>query len=269
MSLTEIKKFIHEGSYMKLKCEMEKLRVLKNMIRTEQDELNLKRIVWKELGVVGEFETIKQYSYDQREINVLLNDLGLLQLITFIRHDELMPEEKKRIKDIQYPSELYLKFSPGKNFNIETTALFDRNLNQISMLEKVALWKEAYDKFSFLKISWKKLRIKAQFSDEWKKSKKHSFDHGTLSIIESPLTYRTDKVFDTLGIETVLRTARADSMRFLEFSARGFISKQEINKLRKVINVKRRYLLMTIQKENRKKEGWYLKLTHLSKLSQL
>jgi hypothetical protein len=255
---------------MKLKQEEEKLKILKNMIKKEQDELNIKRIVWKEMGVVGEFETYKQYNYNQMDLNILLHDLGLLQLITFIKSEELSEEDMEQVKHIHIPRKNYLKFYPCKDLKKETTApLFSCNIEQASMIEKVRLWKEAYDKFVSLKMSWERERARARISSEWKFSRKANFECGSLSIFETPIRYRTDKVFHILGTEKVLSKAKVDLEKIVEYTARGFLRKQEVNKLRKVIDVKRRYLLMTIQKENQKRENWYFKLKHLSKISQI
>jgi hypothetical protein len=267
LSLTEIKKFIQDGSYIKLKQEEEKLEFLKNIIRTEQDELNLKRIVWKELGVVGEFETYKQYSYSQIDLNILLYDVGILQLITYIKSDELSEDNREKVNNISSSWKNHIKFSPSKDLKINTTAqLF--NIEQASMIDKVAFWKEAYGKFEPLKKRWERERMRAQISPEWNFSKKITFEYGTLSIIETPARYRSDKVFDILGTEIILRNARADLDKIVEYTARGFLRKDELNKIRKVIDVRRRYLLMTMQKEKIKKEYWHSKLANLSKLSQ-
>lgn len=255
---------------MKFKQEEEKLKFLKNMIRTEQDELNLKRIVWKELGVVGEFDTYKQYSYSQIDLNILLYDLGILQLITYIKSDELSEDNREKVKNISIPWKNRIKFSPSKDLKKDTTTpLFDCNIEQASIIDKVAFWKEAYGKFEPLKKRWERERMRAQISAEWNYSKKITFEYGTLSIIATPVRYRSDKVFDMLGTETILRNAIADIDKIVEYTARGFLRKNELNKIRKVIDVRRRYLLMTIQKEKIKKEHWHSKLANLSKLSQI
>jgi hypothetical protein len=101
LSLEKIKDFVLDGSYMKLKQEEEKLYVLKKLIREEQDSLNLKRIVWNELGVVGIFETYKTYKYNHLDLNILLLDLGVLPLISFIKSEDLSVEELEKIKHVR------------------------------------------------------------------------------------------------------------------------------------------------------------------------
>ncbi|WP_141225029.1 hypothetical protein [Paenibacillus sp. yr247] len=211
MSLKEILKFIQDGSYLKLKQEEEKLYLLKNMIRAEQDELNLKRIVWKEHGVIGEFETCRQYSYNHLDLNVLLLDLGILHLNTFVRSEELLEEDKEKLKDIQIPGKYFLRFTASNDLRAQISdSQYDPNLNNIRLIEKVALWRESYNKFELLNNHWKKVRLKVLESSDCKLSQKIIFTCGTLSIVESPARYRTDKVVDILGIETILKKSRVD-----------------------------------------------------------
>lgn len=268
MSLKEILNFFQDGSYLKLKQEEEKLYLLKEMIRAEQDELNLKRMVWKEQGVIGEFETYRQYSYNHLDLNVLLLDLGILHLNTYVRSEELSEEDMEKLKHIQVSKKYFLRFTASKDFREQiSNSQFDPRLNHVGLIEKVALWRESYNMFERLNTRWKSERKGALASSDWKISKKVTISSGMLSIIELPSRYRADTVVDILGLETVLKKARVDQNKLVEFTARGFLMKKELNNLRKVIAVNRRYLLMTIQNEMKKKEYWYTKLIKLSELS--
>jgi hypothetical protein len=140
--------------------------------------------------------------------------------------------------------------------------------NNVGLFAKVALWRESFDKFELLNSRWEKERMRALESSGCKLSKKVTISSGMISIVESPSRYRTDMVVDILGLETILKRARVDQNKLVEYTARGFLKKKEINNLRKVIAVNRRYLLMTIQKEMKKKEYWNTKLIKLSELSQ-
>ncbi|WP_307557730.1 hypothetical protein [Paenibacillus sp. V4I7] len=254
---------------MKLKQVEEKLYLLKNMIRAEQDELNLKRMVWKELGVIGEFETYRQYSYNHLDLNVLLLDLGILHQNTYVKSGELLEEDKEKLKHIQIPEKYILRFTASKDFREQISdSQFDSNINNVGLFAKVALWRESFNKFELLNSRWEKERMRALESSGCKLSKKVTISSGMISIVESPSRYRTDMVVDILGLETILKRARVDQNKLVEYTARGFLKKKEINNLRKVIAVNRRYLLMTTQKEMKKKEYWNAKLIKLSELSQ-
>jgi hypothetical protein len=269
LSLEKIKDFVLDGSYMKLKQEEEKLYVLKKMIREEQDSLNLKRIVWNELGVVGVFETYKIYNYNHLDLNILLQDLGVLPLISFIKSEDLTVEELEKIKHVQTRREKYIKFSPNKVWKQNyPTLLFDSNIDETKLIEKVDLWRDSYYKYDWLNNIWKREKLRALFSPELNLSKKITFEGGTITLLEARLKYRTEKVFKLLDPESILKRATVDLDRIVEFTARGFLGNKELNNIRKVVDVQRRYLLMTIQKEQEKKDYWYSRLIRLSKLSQ-
>lgn len=78
MTVRGIEGFIQSGSYRELKQLEAKAKILKGMIRDEQSALKRKRMVWKRLRVVGQFQYFSMYEYNQLELNEYLYDLGLL-----------------------------------------------------------------------------------------------------------------------------------------------------------------------------------------------
>ncbi|WNR43050.1 hypothetical protein [Paenibacillus roseipurpureus] len=254
---------------MKLKQEKEKLSLLKNMIRTEQDALDIKRLVWKKHGVVGEFEICNQYSYNHLDLNVLLLDLGIFHQNTYIKGEELSEEEKEKLKCHNIPEKYFLKYTANKDIREQiSVSHFNTSMNDFGLTRKVGLWRESYNKYEILNSSWEKEKVRTLTSYNGMLEKKITISGGTLSIVESPIRYRTDMVVDILGLETTLKKARVDPNKLVEFTARGFLRTKELNSFRKIIAVNRRYLLMTFHKEMSKKEYWHHKLTKLSKLSQ-
>lgn len=265
MRLEGIIKFIQDGSYLKLKQEKEKLCLLKNMIRTEQDALDLKRLVWKKYGVVGEFEIYKQYSYNHLDLNILLLDLGIFHQNTYIKGEDLSEEEREKLKLQNIPKKFFLKYTANKDIKEQILeSHFDSQINNIGLTRKVGLWKESYDKYEVLNRFWEKEKVRTLASIDWKLEKKIAISGGILSIVESPIRYRSDMVVDILGLETILKRARVDPSKLVEYTARGFLTNKDLKNLRKIITVNRRYLLMTIQKEMKKKEYWITKMTQIS-----
>ena len=114
MSIEEVKSFIIDGSYAKLKHEEEKLQLLKSLIREEQDSLNNKRMLWRKHGVIGEFITNKLYEYDRMELNELLYNLGILPVVSHINSNLLTIEELQIINPFQTIGEKYIRFTPNK-----------------------------------------------------------------------------------------------------------------------------------------------------------
>ncbi|NOU67490.1 hypothetical protein GC096_25940 [Paenibacillus sp. LMG 31461] len=272
MRLEGIIKYIQDGSYLKLKQEKEKLCLLKTMIRNEQDALDIKRLVWKKYGVVGEFEICKQYSYNHLDLNVLLLDLGIFHQNTYIKGEELSEEEKEQLKYQNIPKKYFLKYTANKDMREQISqSHFDSSypsIDDIGLTRKVGLWRETYNKYEKLNSSWEKEKVRTLTSYDWMLEEKITIRGGMLSVVESPIRYRTDMVIDILGLEATLKMARIDPNKLVEFTARGFLTKKDLKNFRKIIAVNRRYLLMTIQKEMKKKEYWITKMTQISNLGK-
>lgn len=269
MGLDNLKRFIVDGSYIELIQEKERLRILKNLIRKEQESLDLKRCVWAKYGVVGKFQISKIYDYNHEELNLLLFNVGILPLVTFIKSDDLTEEELNRIAPVPSQRRSYLRFTPSKTFKQhEKIPLFDLNVEVSNLLAKVAMWKDSYKRFERLNTIWQREKSRALDSPELNTLKRLVFDCGTFTLLEGPKKYRTDMVFGLLDDKTIINFAKINFDRMDEIRARGFLNKYELNSVRRVVDVQRRYLLMTIQNEKLKKDYWHSKLERLSRLSQ-
>ncbi|NOU75321.1 hypothetical protein GC098_28715 [Paenibacillus sp. LMG 31458] len=270
MSMEGVKEFIVNGSYVRLKHEMEKLIHLKDQIREEQDNLNLKRIEWTDVGVVGEFTTNKRYRYNHKELKIFLFDLGILPLVaTFIECTDLTDTEIEMVGKLQIPGEKYLHYSPNKLGKYKEDEIIGQVAPSVetTLTEKVSLWKETYLKFEVLNKMWEKQRKNALADQELILSKKVSFEYGTISLQETSEKYRVKDLFELLNNERLLEVAKIDLAKIIEFTARGLIKISELNKYRGVIDVQRKYILMTLQKEKQKRYYWDRRLEILSKLS--
>lgn len=254
---------------MELKQEEEKLRIIKKLIRGEQDSLDLKRIVWAEIGVVGEFQNSKVYEYNHDELNALLYNIGILPVITFIKSSDLTEEELGKLVHIPAHRKRYLRFTPSNLFKQSMTIpLFEYNVEELDLLDKVAMWKESKTKYERLNTICQREKLRALVSLELKSSKKLTFECGTFSLLEGSKKYRTDMVLEYFDERTIIRCARVNLDRMDEIRTKGFLSKHELAGVRRVVDVQRRYILMTIQKEKMKKEYWCSKSKRLSLLSQ-
>lgn len=61
--------------------------------------------------------------------------------------------------------------------------------------------------------------------------------------------------------------AVVDLQRLVEFTARGILRISDLNKIRKITDFQRKFFLITLEKEQRKRLSWHSKLERLSKLT--
>ncbi|WP_167357150.1 hypothetical protein [Paenibacillus pectinilyticus] len=267
MSLEEMKKFIIEGSYAKLKLEEEKLKLLKSFIRNEQDLLNNKRMFWREHGVIGEFISNKVYEYDHLELNELLYDLGILPFISQLDSNLLSAEELQILKPIQVSVVKYIRYSPNKYGKINgfKQNAFSEYIIELPLSKKVGLWKKTFKEAELLRTAWDNRRNLAVKSCGW--FSPIAFEMGTLSLLETPACYMAKDAVELLSKETLLKCAVVDLQRIVEFTARGILKISELNKTRKITDIQRKYFLITLEKEQRKRLYWHSRLEGLSKLT--
>ncbi|MDQ0874232.1 hypothetical protein QFZ77_002891 [Paenibacillus sp. V4I3] len=267
MSIEEVKNFITDGSYVRLKHAERKLRLLKNIIRDEQDMLNKKRMLWREHGVIGEFITSKVYEYNRLELNELLYDLGILPFISQLNSNLLSAEELQILKPIQVSGEKYIRYSPnilGKinGFDQDAYSLY---INELLLSNKVELWKKIFLEVEFLRSAWENKRKLAVESCGAFSS--IAFELGTLTLLETPACYKVKKAVGYLTKESLLKCAVIDVQKIVEFTARGILKISELNKIRKITDFQRKYFLITLEKEHRKRLFWHAKLERISKLT--
>ncbi|WNR43002.1 hypothetical protein [Paenibacillus roseipurpureus] len=267
MSIEEVKNFIADGSYARLKHEEEKLKLLKSFIRNEQDMLNKKRMMWREHGVIGEFITNKDYDYNHLELNELLYDLGILPFISQLDRNLLSAEELKLLKPIQICGEKYIRYSPNKfgKLNGFNQIAFSENIIKLPLSNKVGLWRKSFLEAEFLKRAWDKKRKLAVKSCGSYSS--IAFEMGTLSFIEAPACYMTKEAVEFLTKETLLKCATVDLQSIVEFTSKGILKVSDLNKTRKTTDIQRKYYLITLEKEIRKRMFWQSRLERMSKLN--
>lgn len=266
MTILRLKMFILNGFYTQMKYEEDKLKKLKEVIREDQAGLNKKRMVWKESGVVGEFVGCRQYEYNHSEFNEMLYHHGILPVVSSIETKALTEEEVTKLQSVQIPSKSYVSFSPNKG--CAKVKYEETDLANVPLNEKVALWKEAYTKYKFLNSIWEKERTSAIHSEVFRDSKHSYFELGYISLVVNPATYCTQDVLNILGNKALMKCARVNMDKLIDYTAKGFLNISDINKFRAVIGVCERYILMTLSNENAKRDFWNARLDKLSLLSQ-
>jgi hypothetical protein len=241
------------------------------LIRDDQATLNKKRMEWTSLGVVGQFQNFNTYEYNRMELNELLYNLGLLPQIASIDCHFLTSEQLEELKPLALPGKKYVRYTPNRLGKVDYSCVAvecDLYVG-MSIEEKVVIWREMYERREFLDKAWEIQRIQAIGDDIFQPSRSVSLDTGTLSLLETPASYKATDVLHLFGPDILIHCAKVDQEKLDEYAAKGYLKKSELKSFRKLVDVQERYILMTLQSEDEKRKYWDSKLRKFSTLSQL
>ncbi|AIY08782.1 hypothetical protein LK13_09380 [Paenibacillus polymyxa] len=269
MYLDELERFIKEGNYKNLKRREKKLAILRNSVMNHQESLGLKRMVWLEQRVVGTFCSVHTYEEDKRNLFDFLNRYGLLPLVLNISWDKLLPEEQKKLEQFSTPKQSYLRFSPKKLLWIDADELkgFETHVKQLDIIRQIEEWKRIRLFYDQELQRWDALR-KSTIREMKEEIQRVELPSGSLNVvIPSPQL----KIIDALGQlseDSLVCAGRINYELVMEYAAKGFFKKSEINRFRQLKNITSRYILTNLEKDGWMHEFFLKKQLRLSRFSQ-
>jgi hypothetical protein len=250
MSIDKLRQFIIEGSYQRMRQAEKQISLLRQSIREEQDKQNQKILVWEEYGVIGRFVLNKTYEYNHLALNVMLFDLGILPVVSVIDRKKLTSAEIQVLMGIQEPPLSYVRFTPAQHGEKGILNSLPIEIQELSLPEKVVLWKRSYLIFSDLYQKWQMTRASAAKS-RWLQAT-YKLELGTLNKHELPMSIPTIKAQGLINSERILQCAKVDHSHVADYIVKGLLTKSELNKCRKITGVQRKYTLTTYEKEYNK-----------------
>ncbi len=236
MTVRGIEGFIQSGSYRELKQLEAKAKILKGMIRDEQSALKRKRMVWKRLRVVGQFQYFSMYEYNQLELNEYLYDLGLLPEIASVDGNLLSNAQVAELKRFCIPGNKYVRYTPNRMGRVDCSLSDDEYKSYFSLplMNKVGFWRELHERKEALSLAWGNERVLALDTKGFQESSSIPLELGTLSLLTTPVSYRALDVLQSLGPDTLIQCAKVDQEKLDEYAARGYLKKIRAQVIQKV-----------------------------------
>lgn len=264
MTIFHLNYFIEQGKYTEMKQFEFITNSIKDNVRLFQMNTEELRIEWKEIGVVSKFVSNKEYSWDKDALKEMFYDLGVLVQACSICNDKLSENQLTTlINKNMMRVEKFVRFSPNKKLEINDTVWWD----DMDIQDQLAVWQEYHRKLEKLSTEWYRLRKLACSSKILQKEKKVVFDYGTISLLETKPTFLVEHFLSIFGINELFNAVDVDISKVEEIAAKGFICMSEIKKYREVMDVKLKFFLMEISKEQAKHEFNERRLKLLSHLS--
>ncbi|MHB0861196.1 hypothetical protein ACYCS5_11050 [Paenibacillus sp. SEL3] len=269
MYLDQLERFIKEGNYKNLKRGEKKLAILRNSVMNHQESLGLKRMVWLEQRVVGTFCSVHTYEEDKRNLFDFLNSYGLLPLVLNISWDKLLPEEQKKLEQPSTLKQPYLRFSPKKSLWIDAGELrdFETAIKQLDIVQLIEEWKRIRLFYDQELQRWNALR-KGTVREINKGIQRIELSFGSLNVVIPSPQLKVIDALDQLSVDSLVCAGRINYELVMDYAAKGFFKKSEIDRLRQLKNITSKYILTKLEKDEWMHEFLHRKQLRLSQLSQ-
>ncbi|PWW32924.1 MULTISPECIES: hypothetical protein [Paenibacillus] len=269
MYLDRLQLFIQSGQYTELKKLENELSCLRDRIMKYQEIAGLERIVWRKQGVVGYFTRVHLYEEDKAALFDFFHNSGLLPYVVNVQWAKLLPDEQLKLEELVAKREGYVRFWPKK-----TKFLFAKESNydlakplQADILDLVSEWRVLKWKYERVEKQWTTLRREAL--REWgERERKIQLPSGSLSVVRLKPQIQAGTLLKHLDRSALLRAGTVNYDKVIEFAAKGYFNKVDVDKYRKIKDISIRYILMELQNEIKKHEYFNRRLNCLSEMSR-
>ncbi|MGW7162648.1 hypothetical protein [Paenibacillus taichungensis] len=245
------------------------LSYLRNKIMEYQEKVGLERIEWRKQGVVGYFSRVHFYEEDKVALFDYLYCLGILPYVVNIHWAKLLTEEQQKLEGVASKREGYVRYWPKKTQSLIVKDLNDDVAKPLheGIVDWVSKWKALKWKYDSLEKQWIVLRRGAL--REWGgRKEKVQLPTGSLSVVRLQPQIQAVTLLKHLDISTLIRSGTINYEMVIEFAAKGYFNKADIDKFRKIKDISVRYILMEIQNEDKKYEYRKRKMDYFSEISR-
>ncbi|KGP81914.1 MULTISPECIES: hypothetical protein [Paenibacillus] len=258
MSIDKISHFVQSPHYEEMFFSGAKVNILRQLISEYQASLGLQRLEWAERNVVGKFIATKHYDLNNDQLYELLDSHGVLPKTVRIKWNSLNELEQHSLQENCLASKPYLKFTP-KRINQEERdgghISYRNDLVNYGIDGLLANWKQQKWIYSRLFDQWNALRVSALTEMLKTKQITISLSEGKLSVVIPDPCVDTNAAFQWGGTELLQRCGKIDMEQVKLLAAKGYYSMTEVQKHLKVVDVRTKYILLTLTSERNMMEG--------------
>jgi hypothetical protein len=255
-----MEKFIESGAYKQLKELVNKNDAINKTIYNHLIYHEAKR---HEIGyhLVAKFIPKKIFKYDYPALNDFLNDRGLLQNLTKLTSKDL--NKNPNLIDLFEPyrlsSEFYIKPS-FNNLGKEFVKIAKSEDLPIPLEEAVRQKRDYMDRSKTAKLEYDLLKKQMRNCQYLNMVRKIPHKYGSVSLIQKPFTYDSQKITDDLLINTLIEFGKPDLEGLLLYVTKGFLSLREIESFRTLVDIQLDFAIFDINDEAKMMNYFYQKV---------
>lgn len=259
------------SGYVPMKQTEKKMDSIKDEMKSRLKDDSRKRIEYGHSNVIAKWRKMPIYETDYVGLNELLYDHGLLHIIS-IPTKGLDSEVKEELQPFLLPPELYVV--PYTNNKKAKKAIEELEGNESFNVEDAAIehmtgvFSQLYQQNKLLEDEYNILKAKMLKCPVLREEKKLTFDLGSIGLREKETGYDIDKIIEWFGIEYILEVGKPNMQELEYFIDNGMVNKDDVSSLRRLIDYRLDFLLMTKEAEEIQNQIFQDKLQRKIALSQ-
>ncbi|NHN33148.1 hypothetical protein [Paenibacillus agricola] len=256
--------FFRKGHYPEMKRLERRTSFIKEVIKTYQDEMDVKRNDYH--GVIGKFVACNVYETDHLRLNDYLNDIGILAHVGTIDLSRLKDcqhdyENAERFKIMGQP---YVKFNPNMSGRVAAEDLTYLDQDPYVLIDE---WRRLNGMLNTIEKLYEDAKKKMMKSRLLKKEKKLSLPFGSVSLLDRKSSYDIKSIYQHFGESFLIQYGKVDMEQVDEFIAMGFLRKKELDQFRRIVDIQLRFVLLEKDEETKMYEFFHRRLQRMAKKS--
>lgn len=251
------------GLYREMKTAENKLDRIKGAIKKQFEDGESRRYELPH-DVVAKFVPSPVYETDEEGLKEFLDDYGVLpqtvslKAKTFKEEPEILEELALFQKPAQYFAQFYLN-SKGKAHIDKEEYNFGDNLNQLAMqfLQQKSCFEHSQERY-------KDIMRKIESCPFLRQSRTVKSTYGTCKLREKDIEFHTKSVYEELGSDFLVKYGQVSMKTLEEYISRGFFSSKDIQKFRRMKDIRLRFVVMDKESETKISEFFHQQMMRKS-----
>ncbi|MBE7680086.1 hypothetical protein [Paenibacillus sp. P13VS] len=252
MSIDNIIHFVQSPHYEEMCCSRSRVKILRQLISEYQASLGFQRFEWTAQNVVGKFVATKQYITENYQFYELLDSHGVLPKVIRIKWNRLNELEQNSLQECRLASKPYLRFAPkriAQGQNEEVLSSYKNDMANYDIYGLLDKWKQQKWIYSRLFDQWTALRVTALKEMLNNSQSTIPLSAGKISVVIPDPCVNTNAAFQWGGSELLQRCGKIDIDQVKIFAAKGYFSMTQVRKHLEILDVRTKYILMTLTSE--------------------
>lgn len=246
-----MQELVESGMYIQLKSKKRQLEQIKNVVKEELINSEVKRHEFIKEGVVAKFVPKQVSKIDTVALNTYLDDLGYLKNVVELDHallkDNLFMAEQ--LMDYKVPGDCTVVpyFNKiGKQLLKSPDTISERTIKEhllnFSMINRE--YKQLEDRYESVKLEMQSCSL-------LREHRKLSYKYGSVIIKENKPKYENEEIFKDFGSDVLIKYGRPNTEKLNELMLKGSLRMRDIEQFKHIENVRLDFVIMSLEVEKK------------------
>ncbi|MFB1100531.1 hypothetical protein [Terribacillus sp. JSM ZJ617] len=246
-----MQELVESGMYIQLKTKKRHLEQIKNVVKEELINSEVKRHEFIKQGMVAKFVPKQVSKIDTVALNTYLNDLGYLKGVVELDHALL--------KDNLFMAEQLMDYKvPGDCTVVPYFNKIGKQLLKSPITISQGTIKEHLLSFNMINREYKQLEDKygsvkqeMQSCSLLREHRKLSYKYGSVIIKDNKPKYENEEIFKDFGPDVLINYGIPKTEKLNDLMLKGSIKKSDLDQFKYVENVRVDFMIMSLEDEEK------------------